>query len=198
MQTHPIPPYSCTDTAVLLLDLPTPTTAGVQPINKAPGQQKQQRRSFWTLEEEENLRKGVAMFGSGKWNVILQKFQFQPGRTNVNLKVRYCFRRSQYILFFPWQILFLSIILNLWLLSVFFPFFVPSLSFFPIVLFFYFFFLFLSVSFPLTQFLDFSVLAAGVGQMAQYAGWLIVSNRTLLRNNKVVYIYKWHHGVTRQ
>ena len=40
----------------------------------------------WSHEEEEALKHGVAQFGFGQWQAILQAGGFKQGRTNVNLK----------------------------------------------------------------------------------------------------------------
>lgn len=47
-------------------------------------------RMKWSEEETEQLVKGVAIYGMGKWKKILQhaEFSFLPGRTTVDLKDR--------------------------------------------------------------------------------------------------------------
>ena len=48
----------------------------------------QRPRTRWTLQETEQLQKGVEIYGVGKWKKILNhpEFSFQPGRTPVDLK----------------------------------------------------------------------------------------------------------------
>lgn len=57
-------------------DVTSPSPARVPP---------KRRKVEWTGEEIENLKKGVEMFGVGKWKKILETFPFN-GRTNVDLK----------------------------------------------------------------------------------------------------------------
>lgn len=48
-------------------------------------------RIRWTEEEAEQLVKGVAIYGMGRWKNILDhpEFDFHPGRTHVDLKDKY-------------------------------------------------------------------------------------------------------------
>eukprot|EP01028_Stygiella_incarcerata_P000584 TRINITY_DN1084_c0_g1_i1.p1 TRINITY_DN1084_c0_g1~~TRINITY_DN1084_c0_g1_i1.p1 ORF type:complete len:1002 (-),score=315.05 TRINITY_DN1084_c0_g1_i1:3147-5882(-) len=46
---------------------------------------KHKRRGF-TEEETKNLIKGVKKFGRGQWKVILEEFEFEEGRSGVDLK----------------------------------------------------------------------------------------------------------------
>lgn len=40
----------------------------------------------WTRFEEENIIKGIGEFGEGNWKDILLAYEFQSGRTTVDIK----------------------------------------------------------------------------------------------------------------
>jgi len=44
------------------------------------------RRAKWTPQEEENLARGVAVYGVGNWAAILNAYKFDPKRTTISLK----------------------------------------------------------------------------------------------------------------
>ncbi|XP_051544678.1 telomeric repeat binding factor a isoform X3 [Myxocyprinus asiaticus] len=59
----------------------------------APSKERQTRRK-WTVEESDWLKKGVALYGEGKWGKIHSAFPFK-GRTAVNLKDRWRTMKNQ-------------------------------------------------------------------------------------------------------
>lgn len=50
---------------------------------------RKRHRSYWQAEEESYLLDGVERYGIGNWSVILGKYPFASGRTNVDLKDKY-------------------------------------------------------------------------------------------------------------
>jgi hypothetical protein len=67
------------------LELKTPPKLNVQIIERGPLKELYSRRQFWSEEEVQNLKAGVARFGAGKWKTILSFYNFN-NRTTVDLK----------------------------------------------------------------------------------------------------------------
>ena len=86
---HGQPPSQAKDTGCPPAEKRKPR--GRSTMSCVPKRTYTRERTAWTEEETDQLVKGVAIYGMGRWKSILDhpELQFREGRTNMDLKDRY-------------------------------------------------------------------------------------------------------------